>query len=122
MPLRGDHHVRLVQDKDPDLLDVKEAELERPVQHLSRRPDYNMVADLAPSGDLLSLDRVPQRDLRRELRHLGSHLAGLQCKLVRGGQAEDLEDKTGSKQKDNAAIYRLDILFNLMCNALVDGF
>ena len=94
VPLRGNHHVCLVQDEDPDLLDIEEAELERPVQDLPRRPDDDVVVDLAPPGDLLSLDRVPQRDFGRELRHLGSHLAGLQCELVCRGQAEDLEDKT----------------------------
>ena len=68
--LSGNHHICLVKDKYFNLLDIKEAELERPVKHLSGGADDDVVTDLAAAGDLLSLDGVPQGDFGSELGHL----------------------------------------------------
>ena len=58
---------------------------------LPRRSDDDVVLDAGPPGHLLSPDRVPDGDLGGELGHLGGHLAGLEGELVRGGEAQNLE-------------------------------
>ena len=58
--LSSNHHIRLVQDKYSNFLDVEETELEGPVQDFSRRANDDVVIDLAPARNLLSFDRVPR--------------------------------------------------------------
>lgn len=43
VPLRGDHHIRLVQDEHGDLLGVDEMVLGAPVEDGARRSDHNLL-------------------------------------------------------------------------------
>lgn len=73
------------------ICDVSSVGLACLLAHLSWRSDDDVVGDLAAPGDLLAPDGVPDGDLRRELGHLGRHLASLQRQLVRRGQTQHLK-------------------------------
>lgn len=47
--LKRDHHVRLIQHKHGDLLDVEKPELDAPVQHFARSADHYVFVYVGPS-------------------------------------------------------------------------
>lgn len=85
-----DHDVGFVEYEDLDFRQVEGAELERPVEDLSRRSDDDVIDQLSAAFNFFSSDSIADADIRAELCHSSGDLTSLDGELVCWAQAQHL--------------------------------